>query len=608
MLCRLKSPLFTIWCNGDAFRIETNGIVSNFPGILLARFLIMRYLALACDFDETLAHRGQIKNPTITALEKLVASGRKLILVTGREFDDLITVCPVIDLFSRVVAENGILLYSPATKEETLLADEPPEDFINALRERAIPFSRGRRIVSTDRSYDTALLQVISDLGLEYQLIFNKGAVMLLPSGVNKATGLVAALHDLKLSPHNVVGIGDAENDFAFLTLCECSVAVSNALPTLRERADLVTNHENGEGVIELIEELLDSDLKSRDERLTRRHLLLGTQDGREVKLSPYSKNLLLAGSSGSGKSTLATGFLERLAEAQYQFCVVDPEGDYESFEGAIALGNSRQVPQMEEILQVLEEPDNNVVVNLVNLGLADRPAFLHSLLSRLQEMRAQTGRPHWIVLDEAHHVLPSSWDATVLTLPQIIDRIIFITVQPEKLISTALQTVDTLIAFGEDFRATLKNFCKAVGEIPPSGGPRTLKKGEALFWSRAKGAPPFAFSIAPNRTQRRRHQRKYAEGELPENRSFYFRGPGDRLNLRAQNLILFIQIAEGIDDDTWLHHLRQGDYSRWFREAIKDDKLADETSKIEAAPELSASQSRRLIKELVEKRYTLPE
>src|SRR6266513_1981737 len=121
MLCRLKSPLFTIWYNGDAFRIGTNGIVSNFPGILLARFLIMRYLALACDFDETLAHRGQIKNPTITALEKLVASGRKLILVTGREFDDLITVCPVIDLFSRVVAENGILLYSPATKEETLL-------------------------------------------------------------------------------------------------------------------------------------------------------------------------------------------------------------------------------------------------------------------------------------------------------------------------------------------------------------------------------------------------------------------------------------------------------------------------------------------------------
>src|SRR5437773_10163912 len=102
----------------------------------------MRYLALACDFDETLAYRGQIKNPTITALEKLVASGRKLILVTGREFDDLITVCPVIDLFSRVVAENGILPYSPATKEQTLWADDPPEGFINALHERPTSLSR----------------------------------------------------------------------------------------------------------------------------------------------------------------------------------------------------------------------------------------------------------------------------------------------------------------------------------------------------------------------------------------------------------------------------------------------------------------------------------
>src|SRR5207237_1941922 len=144
-----------------------------------------------------------------------------------------------------------------------------------------------------------------SDLVLEYQLIFKKGAVILLPSRVNKATGLGAALHDLKLSPHNVVGIGDAENDFAFLTLCECSVAVSNALPTLRERADLVTNHENDEGVIELIEELLDSGLKSRDERLNRRHLLLVTQDGSEVKLSHYSNTILLVYSYCSGISTL---------------------------------------------------------------------------------------------------------------------------------------------------------------------------------------------------------------------------------------------------------------------------------------------------------------
>jgi hydroxymethylpyrimidine pyrophosphatase-like HAD family hydrolase len=568
----------------------------------------MRYLALACDFDETLARQGQVASKTVAALERLLATGRKLILVTGRELDDLLSVCPVIDLFHRVVAENGALLYCPATKEEKILADGPPEKFLNALRERGIPFSRGRQIVSTHRSRDTALLKTISDLGLEYQLIFNKAAVMLLPSGVNKATGLSAALHELQLSPHNIVGIGDAENDFAFLTLCECSVAVSNALSTIRERADFVTLGENSDGVTELIEELVDSDLNGRDQTLARRHIVLGNRGRDEVRLSPYSKNVLLAGASGSGKSTLAAGFLERLAQARYQFCVVDPEGDYESFEGAIALGNNQKVPQLDEILRVLEDPDNNVVVNLISLGLADRPTFLLSLLSRLQEMRAQTGRPHWILLDEAHHLLPASWDPAALMLPQTLNGTVFITVRPETVISTALATVNTLIAVGEEPWQALKQFCNAVDETPPSGEAPALSDGEALFWRRAKDTQPFVFTIAPNRIERRRHQRKYAEGELPEERSFYFKGPDGRLRLRAQNLLLFIQLAEGVDDETWLHHLRHCDYSRWFREAIKDDGLADEASQIESEVDISASESRRRIKELIEKRYTLPD
>ncbi|HEU4345567.1 MAG TPA: HAD hydrolase family protein [Candidatus Binatia bacterium] len=568
----------------------------------------MRYLALACDFDETLARQGQIHADSVAALEKLLASGRKLILVTGREFADLLSTCPVIDLFSYVVAENGAIIYSPSTKEETLLADAPPERFFASLRKRSIPFSRGRLIVSTGRSYDTALLQSISDLGLEYQLIYNKGSVMLLPSGVNKATGLSAALGQLKLSPHNVVGIGDAENDYAFLSLCESSVAVSNALPSIRERADFVTAAENGAGVVELIEELLDSDLRGRDPRLTRRHILLGTHDGHEVRLPPYSRNILLAGESGGGKSTLATGFLERVAEAAYQFCVVDPEGDYESFESAIALGNNQKVPQLEEILKVLADPDDNVVVNLISLDLADRPAFLLSLLSRLQEMRAQTGRPHWIVIDEAHHVLPSSWDPAVHVLPRMMAQTILITVEPQKVMPTALQTVNTVVIVGAEPRERLKNFCQAIGQPAPSGGPAKLDQGEALFWSRDKAMEPVAIKIAPNRTQRRRHQRKYAEGELPEDRSFYFTGPNRQLKLRSQNLLLFIQIGEGVDDETWLHHLRQGDYSRWFREAIKDEALADEAAKIESSPGITAAESRRLIKETIEKRYTLPE
>src|SRR5437868_15012520 len=95
---------------------------------------------------------------------------------------------------------------------------------------------------------------------------------MVLPSGVNKAFGLKAALKDLGLSPHNVVGIGDAENDHSFLSLCECSVAVANAIPSLKEQADYTTKAENGDGVIELIEQLLADDLKTLDQRVGRRH------------------------------------------------------------------------------------------------------------------------------------------------------------------------------------------------------------------------------------------------------------------------------------------------------------------------------------------------
>src|SRR6266446_10126510 len=63
------------------------------------------------------------------------------------------------------------------------------------------------------------------------------------------------------------------------------------------------------------------------------------------------------------------------------------------------------------------------------------------------------------------------------------------------------------------------------------------------------------AYARSGPHAQRLRHSRKYAEGELGEDKSFYFRGQEGSLNLRAQNLVLFLQIAEGVDDGTWLYH-----------------------------------------------------
>lgn len=220
----------------------------------------MRYGALACDYDGTLAHDGRVDAETVQALERLRASGRTLILVTGRELDELATVFRRLDLFDRVVAENGALLYRPDTGEERRLAEPPPPALVAALRARGVPLSVGRVIVATVSPHETAVLEIIRDLGLELHVVFNKGSVMVLPSGTNKATGLSAALAELGLSARDTVGVGDAENDQAFLAFCGRAVAVANALPTVKERADLVTTGARGAGVVELIEAILGED------------------------------------------------------------------------------------------------------------------------------------------------------------------------------------------------------------------------------------------------------------------------------------------------------------------------------------------------------------
>jgi hydroxymethylpyrimidine pyrophosphatase-like HAD family hydrolase len=222
----------------------------------------MRYQILATDYDGTLAHDGRVDASSIAALEKLLATGRRVVLVTGRDLPDLLGIFPQLNLCEWVVAENGALLYHPATRMEKPLAEPPSDRFLRALQSRGVaPVSVGRVIVATWEPHQHAVLDVIRDLGLELQVIFNKGAVMVLPAGINKATGLTAALQEMGLSAHNAVGIGDAENDHAFLRLCEFAAAVANALPAVKETVDLVTAGDHGAGVIELIEELVANDL-----------------------------------------------------------------------------------------------------------------------------------------------------------------------------------------------------------------------------------------------------------------------------------------------------------------------------------------------------------
>ncbi len=246
-----------------------------------------------------------------------------------------------------------------------------------------------------------------------------------------------------------------------------------------------------------------------------------------------------------------------------------------------MTLGDARAAPSVSEVLELLSRPRQNVNVSLVGVPLEDRPAYFESLLPRLLELRARTGRPHWIVVDETHHVAPASRQASGLSLPDGSRGLLYITVHPGHVLPALLTEVEGAVTFGKLAPDALGELAGILGDKAPRPLPATPEPGHAVVWFRGK--PPIAITCRVPKAERRRHVRKYAAGQLGPDKSFYFKGPEDRLNLRAYNLELFVQMAEGVDEDTWMHHLRQRDYSRWFQEAIKDPELAKEAAAVEA-------------------------
>jgi len=571
----------------------------------------MRYFCLICDYDGTIGRDGRVPSSTVEALKKVGPSGRKLVLATGRELNDLLQAFPEVSVFDRVVAENGGVLYWPAGREKKLLADSPPREFVEELVRRGVsPLSVGESIVATWHPNESTVLAVIRRLGLELQIIFNKDAVMILPPGVNKGTGVGAALAELGLSPHNVVGVGDAENDHAFLGTCECSIAVENALPAIKDRADFVTSGSHGAGVEELIAKLLTNDLVDLEPRLNRHQIELGSmENGETLRLESYGSRLLVAGPSGSGKSTTVSVIIERLIEKRYQICLVDPEGDYDDFGAFVTLGGPDRVPGISEILEVLNTRGQCLSINLLGVPLLDRPSFSQSVLSRIQELRSKTGRPHWIIMDEVHHLLPAGLDSASLTISKDMASFILVTVHPDRVSQAILSSVNCVIAVGTEPQTVLAQFNAGAGRNVDIHRPplRPIQSGQVVVWLVSDSRDPVQVRVPPSKTELLRHRRKYAAGELGEDKSFYFRGPKGKLNLRAQNMNMFAQLADGVDEETWAYHLSESDYSRWLRESVKDQAVADEVAAIEQNRELSPSQSRTRVLEAIRKRYTAP-
>jgi hypothetical protein len=462
----------------------------------------MRYTAIALDFDGTIAHDSDVPAHVVDGLKRLKESGRKLILDTGRELPELLAIFPAIALFDRVVAENGALLYRPESGEKKELGEPPPPALVELLRSRGVPVSVGDSIIATVEPHEAVVLEAIRELGLERPVIFNKGAVMILPPGVNKASGLLVALHELGLSPRNLVAAGDAENDHALLDMAEYSVAVANAIPTLKAVADRVTREKRGDGILEVVADLIEHDLANAPPARERRRLAIGKDaSGAEVAMRASGSSALVAGRAKTGKSALVRGMLETLCTAGYQFCVVDGRGEYLDFEPAVVFGTPDHRPDALEIFTALEKPGVHAVVCLAAVPARERPAFFDEFLLGLRALREKTGRPHWLVVDEAQELVPR----TELEREEApAQNTIYVSSDPGQVAQTILAHVDAVIACGADAKNAMDAFAAALHAKAPADPAADPGEAEALVWFHRVESTPRLVAFTHGITKKR--------------------------------------------------------------------------------------------------------
>jgi hypothetical protein len=350
-----------------------------------------------------------------------------------------------------------------------------------------------------------------------------------------------------------------------------------------------------------LVDRLIATDLSELDEKLIRHYLHLGDRVDGPFLLPPWRQGVLLAGATRGGKSTFTTVIIEALLHHKYQFCLIDPEGDYLELPDISIVGNETAVPPPEEIGRLLKDPGQSLVVCTLSVPLADRPEFFCRLLEVLTHLRREYGRPHWLILDEAHHLVPGYSTTIAEHLPADFDNFLLISTSPHALHRAILEKISTIITIGENPDYPFRQVGEVLKRPMPDNIP-SLAEGEICVWRRDTGRPPFKAGYQPPRKLRQRHKKKYANGDMGDN-SFVFTGSEGRLHLVANNLMLFAHIAEGIDDDTWSWHLHRHDFANWFRDTIHDEELALVAEKAETEEDLTAT--RRLILNFINSKYT---
>ena len=541
--------------------------------------MVPRFHAIAVDYDGTLTTHPRPGRDVLDAIAETRAAGHTVILVTGRILAELEADFPEVhEHFDAIVAENGAVLQLMHPARRVLLAPPVPDSLTAALESQHVPHRVGEVLLATTQGYAEVVRGEIARQGLECQLLGNLSELMVLPAGVSKGVGVRHVLRGVGISPHSCIGIGNADNDHSLLEACEIGVAVGDAIASLKARADLVLDRPNGEGVARFLRGPLRTSWA--DTVPPRWQLELGTDSfGRPVRLPASRVRMLIHGPSGSGKSYLAGLVCEELLRLDYPLCVIDPEGDHVGLDyhrGVVALSGS-ELPSPGTLSRLLGHGLDSVVLDLSLLSAPDRRSYAQQTLDALLKTRADRGRPHWLILDEAQDFAGPGPDGRPgWPLPET--DVCFISWQPD-LLGDPLRNAMSVTVATDD--------CGTYRLLGSDGQGRV-------------------FVPAERHATHLRHWHKYLSTELPPHHHFDFRDADGSTGRSARNLVEFYRELRRSPSAVLRHHAASGDLSRWVRQVIQDAGLARHVAGVEAillAPG-EAEQAREALLSAIEERY----
>lgn len=549
----------------------------------------MKLKALALDYDGTIAHEGRIVPEARAGIAGARKHGLTVLIVTGRTIRDLRSVVGDLTFVDAVVAENGAVVVFPASGRSNVLHEPPSSEFLEELRRRGIQFEVGEVVIEAEASASPAALEAIRNREQPLALHFNRSRMMILPQGISKATGLAVALDALRLSSHNVLAIGDAENDHELLRFVEVGVAVEWGSPALKSSADEILIGNGPAAVGPYIDGLVSEMREHRSLRIRRprRRLLLGTTSGDErISLAVAGRNVLVTGDPRSGKSWVAGLLCEQLILFGYSVCVIDPEGDYSGLEAlprVSVVGGDNPPPRPHELLRLLRHPDRSIVLDLCQLTHREKVAYLREVLPQIALVRQLTGLPHRILIDEAHYFLHDAEMRQILSVAA--GDCTVVTYQASSLHPDVIKSADVILIS----RATDPQQVAILAETVGAGGEsehwtEILKDLAVDEVALLPGAEESCGQLRRIRLVQRltshvRHRAKYIDVPVAEHHAFVF--SQSNRTIRARTLKEFIKVLG--DTGTMIHdYLRQGDFSKWIADVFGDRQLATTLRRLE--------------------------